>query len=275
MSSVDSSLLDKVLRSLRAPHTDEPERSAGELLTASAAAYGARPSDEEHTAPTGFDPMAAVLFESIVESAFLVANADNEFDERERAVLVAVVEAGSAGSVTGRQVEALLADLAEQLEEDGAEARIAWVARMVRKPEQKADVLRIAAVLAHASAGVSEVERDTLLKLGQAMGIEGAAVDQALADAAAALALAAVFFPSRACLPVRAGPCDAALGHPRVGAVPTPPTEISSVPRARAPPRLFLSTAPTRCSSAPPVSPHDRPSFPQRRFRARRPPRAP
>lgn len=188
MSSVDSSLLDKVLRSLRAPHTDEPQRSAGELLTASAAAYGARPSDEEHTAPTGFDPMAAVLFESIVESAFLVANADNEFDDRERAVLVAVVEAGSGGSVTGRQVEALLADLAEQLEEDGAEARIAWVARMVRKPEQKADVLRIAAVLAHASAGVSDVERDTLLKLGQAMGIEGAAVDQALADAATALA---------------------------------------------------------------------------------------
>ena len=190
MSSVDSTLLDKVLRTLRAPHTDEPQRSAGELLTASAAAYGARPSDEEHTAPTGFDPMAAVLFESIVESAFLVANADNEFDDQERAVLVAVVEAGSAGSVTGRQVEALLADLAEQLEEDGAEARIAWVARMVRKPEQKADVLRIAAVLAHASAGVSEVERDTLLKLGHAMGIEGAAVDQALADAASALALA-------------------------------------------------------------------------------------
>jgi tellurite resistance protein len=187
MSSVDSSLLDKVLRTLRAPHAVEPQRSAGDLLTASAAAYGARPALEEHTAPTGFDPMAAVLFESIVESAFLIANADGDFDEQERAVLVAVVQAASGGTVTERQVEALLADLAEQLTEDGLEARVEWVAKMVRKPEQKTDVLRIAAVLAHASAGVSDSERDTLLKLGHAMGIEASAVDTALQDAATAL----------------------------------------------------------------------------------------
>jgi tellurite resistance protein len=188
MSSVDSTLVEKVLRTLRAPHAEEPERPAGELLTASAAAYGARPSDDESTSPTGFDPMAAVLFESIVESAFLVAHSDGEFDAQEREVLVAVIEAASNGAVTGRQVEALLADLAEQLEEDGLEARIAWVARMVRKPEQKQDVLRIAAVLAQASAGVSEAERDALLQLGQAMGVEGAAVDLALQNASTALA---------------------------------------------------------------------------------------
>lgn len=245
MSPVDSSLLDKVLRTLRAPHTDEPERSAGELLTAAAAAYGSRPSDEDHTSPTGFDPMAAVLFEAIVESAFLVANADSEFDERERAVLVAVVEAASGGSVTGRQVEALLADLAEQLEEDGAEARIDWIARMVRKPEQKADVLRIAAVLAHASAGASDVERDILLRLGHAMGIAAEGVDKSLQAAAAALALRAsrsVHEPHR--LPQR----DPRRGQARSNDEPTPRAQMNFRP--------FLSSSALSAPSFHGAAPH-------------------
>lgn len=251
MSSVDTTLVDKVLRTLRAPHFAEPERPLGELLSASGAAYGARPSDNDRTSPSGFDPLAAALFEAVVEAVFLVAMADGEFDERERGVLVSVVQAATSSAVSERKVEALLADLQQQLLEDGVEARVAWVAKMVRKPEQKADVLHIAAILAHASAGVSDVERDLLLQLGHAMGIEATAVDSALASAASALALFGFLSRGRpehveAARALDRGPLLARLGprfsHPH--------------------------------GEPPPSRPHDWPSaFAQRRFGARRPPR--
>jgi hypothetical protein len=61
-------LLGRVARqqSGAAPSGD-PDKSVS-ILSLAAASYGAKPA-EESTIPTGFDPLAVVLFEAIVEGA--------------------------------------------------------------------------------------------------------------------------------------------------------------------------------------------------------------
>src|SRR4051812_5879749 len=78
-------------------------RKASSILSLCAAAYGARPS-EEATVPTGFDPHAVALFESIVEAAYLVARADGVVDEEERHAFERVVTAACGGTVSQRQI---------------------------------------------------------------------------------------------------------------------------------------------------------------------------
>lgn len=163
--------------------------SASSILALSAAAYGARPSDEA-TVPTGFDPYAVALFETIVEGAYIVANVDGHFDDAERKAFEKVVVGACGGAVTQKQIQALLADLGDQLKEDGIERRISTMALSVHKREQAMEVLRIAALLADASEGVSEVERATLEKIAGAFRLEPGDVDTAIEDVRKALASA-------------------------------------------------------------------------------------
>jgi tellurite resistance protein len=157
------------------------------ILSLSAAAYGARPQDEA-TVPTGFDPHAVALFETIVEGAYLVAKADGEFDDAERKAFERVVVSACGGTVTPKQIGGLLADLQDQLDEDGLDQRIKRLAAAVPKKEHAVEVLRIAALLADASEGVSAVEREVLTKIAAGCGLEEGEVDRALADVRAALA---------------------------------------------------------------------------------------
>ena len=125
------------------------------ILCLAAASYGSRPS-EDATVPTGFDPMAVVLFEAIVEAAYVVANADGVFDEEERRTFEPDVVAAACGvAIAPNQIAALVDDLADQLREDGLERRIDAVAGSVTKKEHAYEVLRIAALLAQASDDVS------------------------------------------------------------------------------------------------------------------------
>lgn len=186
MSDADQSLLEKVRRSLAKPGQGAPSGVQGSVLTISAGSYGARP-DGDKTVPTGFDPRAAALFEATVEAAFLVANADGEFDQTERTAFEHVVVEACGGAVLGGQIAALVADLSDQLEEDGIDKRITMVARSVAKSEQQRDVLRIAGLLAHVSGDVSDSERAVLGKLASSFGLDDAAVDQALKEVRVAL----------------------------------------------------------------------------------------
>ena len=151
------------------------------ILALAAASYGLRPS-EDATVPTGFDPVAVALFEAIVEGAYLVASADGVFDEGERRTFERVVVAACGGQVPQDRIQALVSDLADQLREDGADQRIAAVAKAVSKKEHAQEVLRIAALLAAATNDVSEIERDVLLKLARGCGLEEKDVDLALAE---------------------------------------------------------------------------------------------
>ncbi len=163
-----------------------PEKPAS-ILSLCAAAYGARPQDEA-TVPTGFDPHAVALFETIVEGAYLVATADGEFDDAERKAFERVVVSACGGVVTPKQIAGLLADLHDQLEEDGLALRVERLSAAVPKKEHAIEVLRIAALLADASDGVSQVERDMLGRIAVGCKLEVSEVDRAIGDVRAALA---------------------------------------------------------------------------------------
>jgi tellurite resistance protein len=179
-------LLARIARTPWPPSSDAPgsERS---ILTLAAASYGARPVDE-NTVPTGFDLSAASLFESIVEGAYLVATADGVFDDEERTTFERIVTAACGGAVSRNLVTDLVADLADQLAEDGLDRRIERLSLGIQREEQKIEVLRIAALMAHVSDDVSDVERAVLVKLATACRLDAGTVDRALADVKASIA---------------------------------------------------------------------------------------
>lgn len=161
--------------------------SSSSILMLAAASYGARPA-EDATVPTGFDPVAVQLFEAIVEAAFVVASADGVFDADERATFSRVVTAACGGVVAPKHIADLVADLSEQLSEDGIERRIEVIGSQVRKEAHGREVLRIAGLIAQASEDVSATERDVLVKVAKACGLAEGDVDVALREVEEALA---------------------------------------------------------------------------------------
>lgn len=181
------SLLDKVAVKLQEP-ASYSEGATGSILTVAGAQYSAQQRDDELTLPTGFDPGAAALFEAVVESAYLVAAADGTFDDTERKAFEHVVLSACNGKIAEEQLRALLADLADLHAEDGLDKRVKMVARSVSRPDQAREVLRVSALIAHVSEGVSEVERQVLEKMAVAFGLGASAVDDAVSDVKRALA---------------------------------------------------------------------------------------
>jgi len=186
MPANNASLIGKVLSQLSRPPNYADRGVKDSILVASAASYG-RSSEDDLTQPTGFDPEAARLFEAIVESAFLVATADGEFDDTEQAAFQHVVFEACGGRVAERQIAALLGDLHDQVAEDGVDKRIHMVARSIAREDHGREVLRVAALLAYVSGGVSDVERSVLDKLALALGLNAQATATALSEVASAL----------------------------------------------------------------------------------------
>ncbi len=187
MTVPDKGLLDRVARGISRPGESSPSGVTASILAQAARSYGARPIFDESTVPTGFDPAAAALFEATVEAAFLVANSDGVFDDEERAAFQSVVSAACSDQVQSVQLRALLADLCEQLANDGIEKRASMVARTITRRDHQLEVLRIAALMAHISGGVSESERVVLDHLARGFDLDAAAVDRALGEAEGAL----------------------------------------------------------------------------------------
>ena len=117
----------------------------------------------------------------------MVANADGEFDSTERAVFASVVVEASQRRVRERQVHAIVLDLTTQLAEDGLELRLKRLGRAISRPSDRREALRISALVAFASAGVSRVERDVLEQMAAVWELPAPAVDEAVSDAASAL----------------------------------------------------------------------------------------
>jgi tellurite resistance protein len=185
MNTTDESLLKRVASRLVEPPPYAEDGTTASILTLAASSYGSRSPDV--TQPTGFDPNAAALFEAVVESAFLVSKADGHFDDAERATFRNVVLTACDGAVRESQLDALLADLADQLDEDGLEKRVQMIAKTITRPEHAREVLRIAALLARASGGISDEERGVLDRLATTFQLDGGAVASALAEVEQAL----------------------------------------------------------------------------------------
>lgn len=157
------------------------------ILALAAASYGAKPIDDA-TVPTGFDPVAVALFEAIVEAAYLVATADGVVDAEERKMFERVVAESCGGAVAPKHIADLVGDLRGQLEEDGIDRRVVAVGQRVTKKGHAEEVLRIAALLAHASDSVSDVERRMLVRIAEACKLTSEDVEIALREVRVALA---------------------------------------------------------------------------------------
>ncbi len=190
MTSTDDSLLVEVAKRLSQPPEAGRRHAAQSMLLQLANAYSSSDqlSDVEVTQPTGFNPFAATLFEAVLESAFLVANADGHFDDTERRAFVKVVQVACGGAVTDMQIEALLSDLSDLLADDGVDKRVEMVAKAISRPEHAEEVLRIAGLLAQVSDGVSDVERVVLEKLRVRFGLPPSVLDDVLGQVVDALA---------------------------------------------------------------------------------------
>lgn len=181
------SLLSRVAASIAQGQPSETGKEQKSILTQAAASYARKPDGAEATIPTGFDPLAASLFEAVIEAAFLVAHADGDFDVTERETFERVFHEACHNTVQRGDVSALLEDLAEQLHEDGLDRRLEMVASVVRTDEQKQEVLRIAALMAHISGGVAESERQVLDQLAVKFGLDAALVERSVEQASRAL----------------------------------------------------------------------------------------
>lgn len=186
-TALSESLLNRVIAKLSEPASFR-EGASGSILTISAAQYGSKTFvDEDLTQPTGFDPQAAALFEAVVEAAYLVANADGDFDATEREAFLKVVLAACGGSVAEAQLSALLSDLSDQLGEDGVDKRVKMVGRTIVRADQALEVLRVAGLVAHVSHGISDVERTVIDKLAVEFGLSPEAVTRTLSEVSSAL----------------------------------------------------------------------------------------
>jgi tellurite resistance protein len=183
------SILARLVASFRTPALDRGELGEEPVLFVAASRYGSCLGDDaDITLPTGFDPEAAALFEAIVECAYLVANADGEFDSAERKLFGRLVLEACGRRVAEAKIDALIEDLGAQLEEDGLAHRLRMVGRAIRKDAYRDETLRIAALLALASAGVSDIERRVLSLLARELSLPLERVDAAISAAEAALA---------------------------------------------------------------------------------------
>lgn len=181
------SLLSRVAASIAQGQPSETGKEQRSILSQAAASYARKPDGAESTIPTGFDPLAASLFEAVIEASFLVANADGDFDATEREAFEKVFHEACHNAVQRGDVSALVADLEDQLQEDGLDRRLEMVASVVRTDEQRQEVLRIAALMAHVSGGVDATERQVLEQLAQKFGLEPAIVDRAVEQASGAI----------------------------------------------------------------------------------------
>ena len=187
MTTVGEGLLSRVVASIAAGSGDSGTASQKSILSQAASSYARKPQGAEQTIPTGFDPVAASLFEAVVEASFLVANADGEFDETERQTFEQVVAEACQNTVQRSELSALVSDLQDQLHEDGMDARVTMVGQIIRSDEHALEVLRISALMAYISGGVDDTERQVMDKLASGLGLAGDTVEKAIEQAKSAL----------------------------------------------------------------------------------------
>jgi tellurite resistance protein len=143
------------------------------VIALAAAAYASQPSVDS-TTPTGFDPSAVMLFESIVEAAFLVATADGVFDNDEREVFARIVAASADNALPRSDLNGLIEEHAEHLALQGLDKRVARIAESVQRHEHKVALLRVAYLVALANDVISEPEEAVIARLCTALEVSGA-----------------------------------------------------------------------------------------------------
>lgn len=124
----------------------------------------------------GADP--ALLFDSIVEGAYLVAAADGTVDATELASIKSAVHVLTEDEIAEEDVDQLLGDLVDLRSREGEDARCAVVGKTLAESDTVTDGVRIAAAIAYVSAGLDLRELAVLHKIATAAGMAPSALTQ-------------------------------------------------------------------------------------------------
>lgn len=117
------------------------------------------------------DPESAQLFCAVFEAGFLIAQADGRFDRTERAHLHRALRALSDEAILADDVDAMLSGFTASLSREGAEARALAVGRLLRARGVSEAGVFLAAGIACASDGLSQVELKALETLARHAGL--------------------------------------------------------------------------------------------------------
>ncbi|MBK8695839.1 MAG: hypothetical protein IPN17_27135 [Deltaproteobacteria bacterium] len=117
------------------------------------------------------DPASAQLFCAVFEAGFLIAQADGRFDRAERSHMRQALLALSDEGILADDVDAMLSGFTASLSRDGAAARCEAVGRLLRAHDVGEAGVYLAAGIACASDGLSQVELKTLDTLARHAGL--------------------------------------------------------------------------------------------------------
>jgi tellurite resistance protein len=120
-----------------------------------------------------------------VDLAVLVAAADGVIDAEEKAALTTMLEALMRGTVAPQVVRHLIRESKNQIEAAGADARARSLGLLLANLGAADEGLRVALAMAHASDGLSAVERELIATVAKSAGVSPGRFD-ALVNAAAA-----------------------------------------------------------------------------------------
>lgn len=107
----------------------------------------------------------------IIDLGVLVANADGEVDEEERAILSDVFQALLETALTPEVVENLVTASLEVIQAAGAESRARLVAEILRDCDAVEPGVLVALAVAFASKGLSSAERAVIDRIAAASGL--------------------------------------------------------------------------------------------------------
>ncbi len=117
------------------------------------------------------DPASAQLFCAVFEAAYLIAKADGRFDRAERAHLHRALLALSDDGILADDVDAMMSGFTASLSRDGAAARCEAVGKVLRANDVAEAGVYLAAGVACASEGLSQVELKTLEVIARHAGL--------------------------------------------------------------------------------------------------------
>jgi tellurite resistance protein len=142
-----------------------PEAEAADGVSGFAAGFDARPWLSR------LSPTSAQLFCAVFEAGFLIAQADGRFDRAERAHLHRALLALSDDGILADDVDAMLSGFTASLSRDGAAARSESVGRLLQAHHVGEAGVFLAAGIACASDGLSQIELKTLEVLARHAGL--------------------------------------------------------------------------------------------------------
>ena len=142
-----------------------PEGDAAEGVSGFSDGFDARPWLSR------LDADSALLFCAVFEAGFLIAQADGRFDRAERSHLHRALLALSDDAILADDVDAMLSGFTASLSREGGAARLESVGRILQAHRVSEAGVYLAAGIACASDGLSQIELKSLEALSRHAGL--------------------------------------------------------------------------------------------------------